>query len=100
MGAVLKLGSRGAYVVALQAGLNQRFSDLEPPLKLDGWFGPKTRARLIEASRSCSWLPCYDGTLAVGWLWLRLFDAFALALRIKHWYWKRRGIDTGIDYEF
>ena len=44
---MLQMGSRGPQVTKLQGDLNKLLPFEVPPLKLDGIFGPKTRARLV-----------------------------------------------------
>jgi hypothetical protein len=44
---MLQMGSRGSQVTKLQGDLNRLLPFEVPPLKLDGIFGPKTRARLV-----------------------------------------------------
>ncbi len=54
MNTLLSVGSRGPDVAAAQEGLNNAGHSLHPPLKTDGIFGGKTRARTQEFQRSNS----------------------------------------------
>lgn len=47
----VRIGSRGPTVTFLQAQLNLVRPDLLPPLAMDGIFGPKTQARVMEFQR-------------------------------------------------
>lgn len=50
MHATVRIGSRGFYVAVLQVQLNKK-SASSPSLKVDGSFGPLTRAAIIEFQR-------------------------------------------------
>ena len=47
----VRIGSRGPTVVFLQTQLNLVRPDLRPPLAVDGIFGPKTQARVMQFQR-------------------------------------------------
>lgn len=100
---VLKLGSKGDYVAAVQfllSGWQELFRDSElPQLVINGEFDTATRARLIEFSRRNPWFGCADGKVIVGRARRAGLRVMIWMLRLKQWNMKRRGV-TKFSYEF
>jgi peptidoglycan hydrolase-like protein with peptidoglycan-binding domain len=76
MGRLVKLGSKGADVRAIQDVLNFHVRRLSP-LKVDGDLGPRTHARVIEFQRSNQLQP--DGVVGPKTLG-KLFEEEALPI--------------------
>lgn len=61
MASILQSGSRGGDVFQAQAQLNLKPPSALPPLQIDGIFGPRTAARVIEFQRNNGLVP--DGKI-------------------------------------